>query len=438
MAPIQSFALATPQRHSHTRLIPGDDAMNTSVGSGAAATSPVLKAAWDKYLATLDQLRADMEASQQFQLAPEQRGLAYRQLMQIQAMAYNFAVGPRTIEPRAFHNTGWQTEHYSIGGNGPDFDYRVLFLDGGHTYRLSGQLNDAKMTVMQVNSATPGQPNSRCLANYDFANFKFAVDTSFEIILSAKKHDGNWMELLPDADYHWIMIRPTLETWDAKPPQFKIERLTPRRPQDVEIEEFSEAALARRIELATSFARYAITDWSIGYTQLVLRNAGDFNKFTHFNIVEAGELGSPAAQYYQCVYHVNDDEALIIELDDVPNGEYWSFQLFDLWQNSHLFRARQSALNLRQIDRDPDGKYRIVISRQDPGIVNWLDNAGFRYGQVLWRNYKSRKDTEHRIHRVKFDELTKHLPSGLKRISPEEREKAIAERREAYRRRHGE
>ncbi|MET0986799.1 MAG: DUF1214 domain-containing protein [Steroidobacteraceae bacterium] len=412
--------------------------MNTSVRPSPATTSPVLKAAWDKYLATLDQIRADIEASQQFDFAPDQRGLAYRQLMQIQAMAYNFAVGPRPIEPRAFHNTGWQTEFYSIGGNGPDFDYRVLFLDGGHTYRLTGQLNDAKMTVTQVNSATPGQPQSRCLANYDFANFEVKPDTSFEIILSAKKHDGNWMELLPDADYHWMMIRPTLETWDAKPPEFQIERISPRRAGDVEVDEFSEAALARRIELATSFARYAMTDWSIGYTQLVLRNAGGFNKFTNFNTVEAGELGSPAAQYYQCVYQVNDDEALIIELDDMPNGEYWSFQLFDLWQNSHFFRTRQSALNLRQIERDADGKYRIVLSRQDPGIANWLDNAGFNHGQVLWRNYKSKQNTEHRVHRVKFNELSKHLASGVRRVSPEERVRAIAERRNAYRRRHGE
>jgi hypothetical protein len=416
--------------------------MNTSAdlarNSGSAPTSQVLRTAWDNYLATLDQLRADVEAAHQFVIAPEQRGMAYRQLMQIQAMAYNFAVGPRPAEPRAFHNTGWQTEFYSIGGNGPDFDYRVLFLDGSHTYRLSGRLNDARMTVSQVNSATPGQSNSRCLANYDFENFQINADTSFEIILSAKKHDGNWMELLPDADYHWMMIRPTLETWDAVPPEFQIERLTPIDPKRAEVHEYSETAMARRIELATSFARYAITDWSIGYTQLVLRNAGSYNKFTTFNLVEAGELGSPAAQYLQCVYEVNDDEALIIEFDDEPNGEYWSLQIFDLWQNSHFFRTRQSALNCRQVAKDPDGKFRIVLSQQDPGIANWLDNAGFSHGQVLWRNYKATKNTGHRIHRIKFNELARQLPAGVKQVSPEERVQAIALRRGAYRRRHGE
>lgn len=405
----------------------------------AATAIPALRDAWSGYHAALEELRLAMESARQFDLVPEQRGLAYWQLMQVQALAYNFAVGPRTDEPRVFHNTSWQTDLYTIGGNGPDFDYRCLFLDGRHSYWLTGRINDTRMAVAQVNSAVPGQPNSRCIANYDFADFKRAADGSFEIIISAEPQDGNWMQLDASSDYHWLLVRPTVETAGEVPASFSIERISDLPSETPELDEFSEAAVARRIQFATDFMRFAIIDWSIGYWNLVLKNTnGRYNEFVAFNVVEAGELGSPAAQYLQVCYQVDEDEALVIEIDEKPVVEYWSLELFDVWQNPVFFRTRRSALNGKQAGPDPDGKIRIVLSAKDPGYRNWLDNAGFAMGQVIWRNYKSRRDVAHRIHRVKFADLSTIMHKDAERMAPDARAAELVERRETYRNRHGE
>jgi hypothetical protein len=411
----------------------------TEHSEAPATATAALREAWAEYHDTLESLREEMENARQFQIVPEQRGLAYWQLMQIQAQAYNFAVGPRTAEPRVFHNTSWQTDLYTIGGNGPDFDYRCLFLDGRHTYVLRGNINDTRMAVAQVNSAVPGQPHSRCIANYDFADFTREKNGSFEIVISAEKHEGNWMQLDAQSDYHWLLVRPTVETSAETPASFSIERVSPILSGRTELEEFSEEAIARRIGFAVNFMRFAIIDWSIGYWNLVLKNSeGRYNEFVAFNVVEAGELGSPAAQYLQVCYQVDEEEALVIEMDEEPVAEYWSFELFDVWQNPLFFRTRRSALNGKQVRPDPDGKIRIVLSERDPGYLNWLDNAGFSMGQVIWRNYKSQRDVGHRIYRVKLSNLSSKMHPKAERTDPAERLRELAERKEGYRLRHHE
>lgn len=399
--------------------------------------SPLLNAAWDRYISTLQELRTEIQRSEQYASAPDQRGIGFRHLMEVQAMAFNFVVGPRTAHPRMYRNTSWQSDFYSIGGNGPDFDYRTAFLDGTHTYRLTGRFRDSRMILAQINSATPGMPNSRCLANYDFSDFALGKDGSFEVIISAKKHSGNWIECLPDAGYQWLFVRPTVETWDEVPAEFEIERIGLLPSDSADSEEYSESAVARRIDFATSFARFVITEWAIGYVPLIERKAGGKNVFMTLG-VDGGELGNPAALYQHCVYEVNHDEALILEFEEEPQAAYWSLQLYDIWHRSLPFRTRQTTLSGRQMARDPDGKVRVVISRVDPGVANWLDNGGCSVGEVAWRIYKVRKNPNYRFLRVAFSDVNRHLPAKTQRITPDARARELKRRHDAYRRRHGE
>lgn len=396
-----------------------------------------LSDAWDAYYATLGELRQNLDASMQFRMAPDQIGMGYRQLIEVQAMAYNFAVGPRTAHPRMFHNTTWQTEFYSIGGNGPDFDYHLTFLDARHDYVLRGQMNDTRTLICQLNNKLPGSPGSRCIANFEFSQFADA-DGHFEILVSARPHDGHHIALEAGEDYQWLMFRPTVQTWDAKPAAMTIERISPLGDDESEIEEYNQERIAKRIRQATGFMRFVFTDWVLGYAPLTLKGAGEVNKFFVFSSADGGEMGSPAAQYLQCVFEVEDDEALILEFDSEPDGPYWSLQLYDVYQHGLAMRTGQTTLHSRQMAKEPDGSVRIVLSRQDPGYVNWLDNSGYSRGEVTWRNYLATRNVGHRIHRVKFADLAANLPAGFARITPEERQAELARRKAAYLMRHGE
>ena len=46
---------------------------------------------------------------------------------------------------------------------------------------------------------------------------------------------------------------------------------------------------------------------------------------------------------------------------------------------------RRSSLNSAQIAYEPDGSYTVVVAHRDPGVVNWLDTGGHRFGTIFWR-----------------------------------------------------
>lgn len=398
---------------------------------------PELSAAWALYHAELERSRQAIEASDQFRAVPKQRAKAYHALMEMQAMAYNFAVAPRMAYPRIFGETAWQTEIYTMGGNGPDFAYKTLFLDGKAEYRLTGILHDSRIMLAQLSGALPGAQGAKAARNYDFIDFDMAEDGSFEVALSARPQPGNWIELDPEAPYQWILFRPTVDGWDSRLPELRIERTSPIDIDRYDDDEFDPRAIARRIEMATGWVRYMTEEWVINFYQRVYRNAGGPNIFKIIGKEISGEVGSPTAEYLLAAYEVGPDEALVIELPNIPGGAYWGFQVFDVWLRSLDFRTRQTGLNGLQIVPDGDGKVRLVLSRADPGVANWLDVAGYDMGQVLFRNYRTLHSTEPVIHRLPFTDLPRYLPADSARISPDERAIDLARRREAYRLRHG-
>jgi hypothetical protein len=402
-----------------------------------ARTDPELKAAWDRYYVELEQSRLAIEASDQFQAVPRQRAKAYHALMEMQAMTYNFAVAPRLAFPRVFGETAWQTEIYTMGGNGPDFAYKTLFIDGAAEYRLTGNMHDSRILLAQLSGALPGSEGQKAACNYDFIDFTVDADGSFEVVLSARQQSGNWIELDPEAPYQWILFRPTVDGWDSRLPDLNIERTSPLAPGQYDADEFDPAAIARRIDMATGWLRYMTNEWVINFYQRVYRNAGGPNQFKVIGKEISGEVGSPTAEYLLAAYEVNPDEALLIEMPDTPGGAYWGLQIFDVWLRSLDFRTRQTGLNGTQIRTDSDGKVRVVMSNRDPGLTNWIDVGEYDIGQVLFRNYRTLHSTEPTIRRIKFDDLQNHLPAEVARVTPEQRAADLHARREAYRSRHG-
>ena len=45
----------------------------------------------------------------------------------------------------------------------------------------------------------------------------------------------------------------------------------------------------------------------------------------------------------------------------------------------------QTSLNGTQAQKDPDGKIRIVVADQSPGVTNWIETLGHRKGYLQFR-----------------------------------------------------
>jgi hypothetical protein len=77
-----------------------------------------------------------------------------------------------------------------------------------------------------------------------------------------------------------------------------------------------------------------------------------------------------------------------------------------------------------------DGVLRVVVSKQDPGIHNWLDKANFPWGILQMRLYHASLHPEVQVTKVSIAELSKHLPAATPAVSPAQRQESLAARRE--------
>jgi len=140
--------------------------------------------------------------------------------------------------------------------------------------------------------------------------------------------------------------------------------------------------------------------------------------------------GQITQRYAYGVYELADDEALILEakLPEKP-CRYWSIHLLDNYAFTMDWMNRQTSLNGHQARIDSDNVFRAVISTQDPGVANWLDNAGYASGfiQARWEMCESWPEYKTKI--VKFSDVLNHFPADTQRVSAQERDEDIRTRR---------
>ncbi len=401
-------------------------------------TNPVLAQAWRRFHETQTEVLGWMTESERFQQWPQHRAKAYHTMMEALAMAYTFAVAPRMSQPRLQTNTGWFADMFTLGQNGPDLFYCLTFLDGAQEYRLTGNIASSPLMLFQILNHLSGHPDSQVIGNYDFADFEIAPDGSFEIAISAREQPGNWMRLDPDCDRHFILMRRFMGHPSDPAPVVRLTRTSPIAPDHYDHEEFDEATMARRIDAATAFLKYLIHDFNMQLFTSYSKVGGGYNHMAFLPGTATSQVGSPTSNYAMAVFDLAEDEALIVTLDPAPDGVYWGFQLGDVWSRSLEFTYRQTSLNMTTVEPDADGACRVVVAHRDPGIANWLDTTGRRQGTVVFRNYKTSGQPVPGTRKVKFTDLSAHLPHTTRQVSPEERAATLEARRLAYIELHGE
>jgi hypothetical protein len=418
---------------------------------------PRLAAAWDEFHAAQSEALSWMTGSERFARLPQTRARAYHVMMEAVAMAYTFAVAPRMTHPRVLVNTVWQTDVFTLGQNGPDFYYGVVFLDGSQEYRLTGNFNDSVLILGQVIAHLSGHPKSDVVGNYDFADFELGEDGSFDIAIGGEERPGNWMRLDPSSERNFLLFRRATGDWNQQPASLNIERVSPLAADHYDADEFDEEAMARRIEAATAFLRYLIRDFAINLYEWYLGNAssredgesrtvvGDkgvqgkgFNTLVFLPGTMTSTVGSPTSNYAMAIFDLTEDEALILTLDQVPDGVYWSYQLGDVWSRSLNYMYRQTSLSMDHVARDSDGALRVVVSNRDPGVANWLDTAGRLQGSIVFRNYRATRQPVPQTRKVRFDEVMAHLPEDTRMVTPQERKESLRARHRGVLKLHGE
>ena len=101
------------------------------------------------------------------------------------------------------------------------------------------------------------------------------------------------------------------------------------------------------------------------------------------------------------------------------------------------FPRRQTSLSGDQICVDDDGLARLVVSKRDPGVPNWIDTEGRTRGMLAYRWVWSETKPTPTAEVVRVENVFEHLPDDHPHVGEEERRQALSVRREALWNRYG-
>ena len=70
---------------------------------------------------------------------------------------------------------------------------------------------------------------------------------------------------------------------------------------------------------------------------------------------------------------------------------------------------------------DPDGRIRVVLAHDDPGLHNWMDTQGFERGNLTYRHMLAGQPVPLHTRLVRRADLAAELPAATRTVTPEER-----------------
>ena len=316
------------------------------------------------------------------------------------------------------------------GGPNPDYVYLSAEIDGAGVYELVGRRGTVRF--VEITQQGPGMMTSlknvekRMKFNaitHDLDDLTIADDGSFRVILSVERpegHDGDWWQLNPEVGK--LLMRKCACDWNTEiDAQVAINRL------DDSGEDMTPAEIARRFS--------EMGDWIKGMIDFDMELVRYYREHHGINVLlrsqwiqQGGGLATKQA-YYDGIHEIDDDEALIVEFPVPTDCLYWQILVADDRFSTVDWVNRQSSLNDVQARIDPDGWFRGVVSKKDPGVHNWLDKADWPWGILQARFYRADEYPEATVTKVPVAEVLKHLPANTPVLTPEEREAQLRHRR---------
>jgi hypothetical protein len=312
---------------------------------------------------------------------------------------------------------------YNIGQPNADTVYRSAVISPAGTYRIRGNKGSVNHTVL-AQLVPQDMSVSGWRSHLHLASLASDKRGRFDVLLSAEKpedYSGDWWQLHPAA--HTLLLRIVSSDWAVESnPTLAIERLD----QPVGRTRPPAGILEQRLTLLPRMVETLALMFVDHHEQL--RTEGYVNRFKAFDV----GFGALAGQfYYECAYDFADDEALVVESDIPGKCQYRSliltneiYETID-WYNNH------SSLNIHQAAPDCDGKLRIVVAHKDPGVKNWLDTAGYPRGVIQGRWTECDSHPLPKVNLVKLRDLSGVLPDDVAKVTPEQRQKILRERRRA-------
>jgi len=313
----------------------------------------------------------------------------------------------------------------------PDFMYKGTPIRGDGIYRVWGNRGTSSFVDLNVNSGYWTQVSGRREVAYNLdEDVTLSPTGDFEVILSNERpagHTGDWWWLPPNGQR--LMARRAASDWlneiDAR---LAVERLDiparrPRRsPEDI----------AQRMAALPQWVENGVTLW-LKHVQ-AQKAKGVINDLVVHDYSQMG--GADQQVYLEGLFDLAPDEALLIDTEVPQSVRYWSFLVSDELFSTLDWMHRVSSINGHQAKLSTDGRFRCVISAQDPGVPNWLDIGEYNLGLIQGRWNHASAAPIPTCTKMKVADVWNHMPADTPRVDAAERDQLLRLRRKGAQMRH--
>jgi len=317
-----------------------------------------------------------------------------------------------------------------LGVNGNmDNVYMFTRVRGTGTYRIAGDRGRLKHVFLQLSDGMLGlSKTSSHIGLYDLNDMKATPDGRFQLLLSPVRpagYTGNWVALDPAAKDTILFMRYISYDWkNDRDPDFSIVRLD--RP--IALPRRNAADTRERLKEIPRYIENFLSDMLLvqqrqGFMQGGENTLRDGSK--QFGNVSSLNVTQQA--YHMGEVRLTNGQALILQTEIPKQCEYWSLMLMDSAMNPLDFMFRNAGLNGHDARVDPDGKVRVVISEQDPGVGNWVDKSSYEVNGIRGRFYKCGSPTWSSLV-VPIGKVRSALYPGTPAVSAAERQRELRER----------
>ncbi|MGH3562852.1 MAG: hypothetical protein ACRDTN_13920 [Mycobacterium sp.] len=319
----------------------------------------------------------------------------------------------------------------------PDDLYSPLSIDPSQTYVVTVDPGPgtADMTF------TPNAGNGTTAdftplpGGIDLANATANPDGSYSIIFSSTQPSGtptgNWVDT---AGADRVIVRDTLGNWGQIHDSISIQQEGVPATSTLPVlsdDQFSSLLSTVAANLVAQNAAGTYFNTQKVFAELPA------NTFSHIstslsNVPNLGELGSVLPGQVSSGGHfvLEPDKALIVKVPDIQSS-YSGFEVADVWAQNVPYATVQGSLNNTQAFHDPDGFTYYVISSQDPGVANWVDDSGLTNGGIFlrWQGVTdSSPGTSVQAEVVNVADVRDDLPADTPLVTAAERAADLQER----------
>lgn len=327
-------------------------------------------AAWEKLVESLGSAGRRIDEATAT-LSPEERADGFRALARALANQLGrLEVDDANPELQPFNL--WRQKFFM---DNPDCRYWVAEIAPGGRYRIDGVTGGAAFTSITVYAGSGLK--AQAVARVTSDELRCDRDGRFRLTLGgdAAAADGQWVAIPDGANMVWV--RQFHDDPAATEGSCTIVRLDPTPPPPA-------------IEPARFAKRLAGTGTTLDVASMVIaqgskRDEEVLNGIREWSEMQGGAVYTePGIHYQRGAWRLEPGQALVIEGTMSP-ARHWSALLYSRFLNSLDYRNRVVSLTGSRVAREPDGRFRIVIAGEDPGVPNWLDTEGRPFGIFVIR-----------------------------------------------------